>query len=438
MLKKIFFLLDFFLPPQISDQVDLATHFRARSIVAAGLVCIFVISLLFIGASFLESTLFIRISFLFTLIAFISLIIFLKTRTHDFELSLNIGAFVQISVLFIIVYSTAFSSNGAGFFGLIWLAPLFLLTAFYFKPLHGVLFFLLNVVIMFVAYLNFQSSFFTPVQKLGNFKQIYLLYLFLVITTSYLLSFLFIQLNGFLKEELTKQKILLLESAKFQSLGQMASNLAHDINNPLFTIQGKLHQIRNLFSQDQLDLEKCDNIIEDVEGTILRLSQIVKGISTFARQSQNDQMVSVSADELIRGIMLLSSDRIVQLGITFDIKISPETRIICYPSYISQILINLMNNAIDALEYADTKLIQIEAFTAGKWVEIHIKDSGPGVPAGLESKIFETFFTTKKVGKGTGLGLAISKGLVEIHEGELKYQRVGNMTDFVIYLPSYE
>ena len=438
MLKKIFLLLDFFLPPKISEQVDLATHFRARSIVAAGLVCIFIISLLFIGASFLESTLYIRIGFLFTLIAFISLIIFLKTRSHHFELSLNVGAFVQISVLFIIVYTTAFTSNGAGFFSLIWLAPLFLLTAFYFKPVHGVLFFLVNIVIMFVIYLNFQSSFFTPIQNLGNFKEIYLLYLFLVITTCYLLSFLFIQLNGFLKEELTMQKNLLLESAKFQSLGQMASNLAHDINNPLFTIQGKLHQIRNLFSQDQLDLEKCDNIIEDVEGTILRLSQIVKGISTFARQSQSDQMVSVSADELIRGIVLLSSDRIVQLGITFDIKIGAETRIICYPSYVSQVLINLMNNAIDALEYSEVKLIQIEAFSTEKWVEIHIKDSGPGVPAGLESKIFETFFTTKKVGKGTGLGLSISKGLVEIHEGELKYQRVANMTDFVIYLPSYE
>ena len=102
------------------------------------------------------------------------------------------------------------------------------------------------------------------------------------------------------------------------------------------------------------------------------------------------------------------------------------------------ILINLLNNAIDALEYAEVKLILVEASIVDKWVEIHIKDSGAGVPAEIESKIFDSFFTTKKYGKGTGLGLSISKGLVEIHEGSLKYQRTGNMTDFVVRLPSYE
>ncbi len=438
MLKKIFHLLDFFLPPQISDQVDVATHFRARSIVAAGLLGIVVVALLFIGATILDVSLFIRIGMLFSFIALVTLIIFLKTRSHDFEFSLNVGACLQLSILFVAVYLSAFSSKGAGFFGLVWLVPLFLLTAFYFKPLYGVIFFVMNLIVLIIVGDLNHESFFLPIENLPNFKAVFMLYLFLVLVTSYLLAYLFIQLNGLLKAELSKQKNLLLESAKFQSLGQMASNLAHDINNPLFTIQGKLHQIRNLFSQDQLDLDKCDTIIEDVEGTILRLSQIVKGISTFARQGHGDQMVSVSADELIRGIVLLASDRIVQAGITFDIKVAPDTRVICYPSYVSQVLINLLNNAIDALEHAEVKLIQVEAFTSEKWVEIHIKDSGAGVPAGIESKIFDSFFTTKKYGKGTGLGLSISKGLIDIHEGNLTYQRTGNMTDFVARLPSYE
>jgi C4-dicarboxylate-specific signal transduction histidine kinase len=149
-------------------------------------------------------------------------------------------------------------------------------------------------------------------------------------------------------------------------------------------------------------------------------------------------MVSVSADELIRGIVLLGSDRIVQSGIAFDLKVAPDTRVICYPSYISQVLINLLNNAIDALENAEVKLIQVEALATDKWIEIHIKDSGAGVAAEIESKIFDSFFTTKKYGKGTGLGLSISKGLVETHEGLLKYNRTGNMTDFTVYLPTYE
>lgn len=438
MLKKLYLLLDFFLPEHVGEQVDIATVFRARSIVAVGLLGIIVCLILFIGTTVLGVPLFVRIGVLFSLIVFSTLVIFLKTRTTNFEISLNIGAFIQISVLFLAIYASSFSQKGLGFFSLIWLIPLFLMTAFYFKPIYAFIFFVLNIFTLAFAIISFHDRFYLPLEMQLNFKPVFLFYFVLVFVSCFLMSYLFVQLNEHLKEEIGKQKNLLLESAKFQSLGQMASNLAHDINNPLFTIQGKLHQIRNLFSHDELDLDKCDHIIEEVESTILRLSQIVKGISTFARQGHQDQMVSVSADELIRGIVLLGSDRIVQSGITFDLKVAPDIRVICYPSYISQVLINLLNNAIDALENADVKLIQVEALANDKWIEIHIKDSGPGVSPDIESKIFDSFFTTKKYGKGTGLGLSISKGLVETHEGMLKYHRVGNMTDFTVYLPTYE
>lgn len=438
MLKKLYLLLDFFLPEHVGEQVDIATVFRARSIIAAGILGIIVCTILFIGTTILEVPLFIRIGVLCSIIVFSTLNIFLKTRTTNFEISLNVGAFLQISVLFLAIYASAFSAQGLGFFSLIWLIPLFLMSAFYFKPKYALVFFGVNVIVMATVINLLSYKFFVPIETVSNFKPLFLFYFLLVFVSCFLMSYLFVQLNEHLKEEIGKQKNLLLESAKFQSLGQMASNLAHDINNPLFTIQGKLHQIRNLFSHDELDLDKCDHIIEEVESTILRLSQIVKGISTFARQGHQDQMVSVSADELIRGIVLLGSDRIVQSGIAFDLKVAPDTRVICYPSYISQVLINLLNNAIDALENAEVKLIQVEAFATDKWIEIHIKDSGPGVASEIESKIFDSFFTTKKYGKGTGLGLSISKGLVETHEGLLKYHRTGNMTDFTVYLPTYE
>ena len=438
MLKKLYLFLDFFLPQNLEEQVEIATVFRARSIVAAGLLGILVVSMLFIGATLLDVPLYIRICILSSIIVLSTLLIFIKTRKDHFEMYLNIGAFIQILILSIAVYSSAFSGKGMGFFAITWLIPLFLMTAFYFRPLYGLIFFILNSIVFSIVCLHFGDRFYIPLETVPNFKTLYIMYLSFVLASSYILSYFFVRLNEQLKDELGKQKGLLLESAKFQSLGQMASNLAHDINNPLFTIQGKLHQIRNLFSHDELDLEKCDQIIEDVEGTILKLSQIVKGISTFARQGHAEQMVSVSADELIRGLVLLGSDRIVQSGITFDLKIAPGTRVICYPSYISQVLINLLNNAIDAVEHVEIKLIQVEAFSTDKWIEIHIKDSGPGVSPEIQSKIFDSFFTTKKYGKGTGLGLSISKGLVETHEGMLKYQRVGSMTDFTVYLPSYE
>jgi signal transduction histidine kinase len=438
MLKKFYHLLDFFLPEHVSDQVDIATIFRARSVVAASFVGILTTCLLFIGTTILEVPLFIRIGILSCIVILSMLIIFLKTRTSDFVLSLNVGALLQVTSLSVIIYLNAFFFKGMGFFSLIWLLPLFIMINFYFRPIYSFLIFAINAFIIIFMVFYFHDKFFYPIEQIPSFKELYLMYLGLIFLSCYLLTYFFVQLNEHLKEDLGKQKNLLVESAKFHSLGQMASNLAHDINNPLFTIQGKLHQIRNLFSHDELDLEKCDQIIEEVESTILRLSQIVKGISTFARQGHADQMVSISADDLIRGLVLIASDRIVQSGITFDLKIAPGTRVICYPSYISQVLINLLNNAIDALDGVDIKIIQIEAFSTEKWIEIHIKDSGNGVTTEIESKIFEPFFTTKKFGKGTGLGLSISKGLIETHEGMLKYSRQNNMTDFTIYLPTYE
>ena len=90
------------------------------------------------------------------------------------------------------------------------------------------------------------------------------------------------------------------------------------------------------------------------------------------------------------------------------------------------------------MDNAEVKLIQVEAMVTEEWIEIHIKDSGPGVDQAIITKIFDPFFTTKKYGKGTGLGLSISKGLVETHEGMLKYKRINDMTDFTVYLPTYE
>lgn len=119
MLKRLYLLLDFFLPEHVGEQVDIATIFRARSIIAAGILGIIICLILFIGFSFTETLsvpLLIRIGVLCSIIVFSTLIIFLKTRTTNFEISLNVGAFVQTSILFVAIYLASFSAKGLGFF----------------------------------------------------------------------------------------------------------------------------------------------------------------------------------------------------------------------------------------------------------------------------------------------------------------------------------
>lgn len=437
MLKKLLMGLDNFLPAQFSEAVEAPLLYKGRVIVATNIASLFAVLVLLVMCFVLHLSLLVHIGVFLSLITLFIHLYFLKSQSGQFERNLLIGATVQVIVLSSLVYLTAFSANGMGIFGLIWLIPVFLMIAFYFNTRFSLYVALLHFGIYFAICFFQYDRFLDPV-AMTDFPKVFYLFLSLVIGFAYLLAFLFVHLSEELQNEVVKQRDLLVESAKFQSLGQMASNLAHDINNPLFTIQGKLHQMRNLLSRDQLDLEKCDQIVESVEATLLRLSQIVKGISTFAREGRGDQMVSIGVAELIENNLALAVDRIKNSGIDLHIQVDPEAKIICYPSYISQVLLNLLNNAIDALETSSVKVIEVRAYLEKKWVHITISDSGPGVPKDIEKKIFEPFYTTKTIGKGTGLGLSISKGLVEVHEGDLSYERQDQRTTFHVRLPSYE
>ncbi len=438
MLKRLYQYLDFFLPAQLSDQVNIALLYQARLVVAANFCGVLIVTSLLLGATFLEMSVFFKIGILVSCLSLIGLIVFFKTRVVDFERQIVKVGLVQIIILFFTVYMTAFSPQGMGYFGLVWLLPVFLLNACYFKPKFSLTFFCFNLFFLALIMTQNYDRFMVPLSVVDNFSEMFIMFLSLVIIFCFFQAWLFVQLSFHLQLEIIKQQSFLIESAKYQSLGQMASNLAHDINNPLFIIQGKLHQMRNLLARDQLDLSSCDQIIESIESKILRLSQLVKGISTFARQGKGVQMLSVKMQDLIEGNLLMVDDRIKQSNIELTLDIIQNLNVICYPSFISQVLLNLLNNAIDALESAEVKKIEVAALKNNQWVEFHIRDSGKGITKEIEEKIFEPFFTTKKCGKATGLGLSISKGLVEAHDGELLLTRENGMTTLIVRLPSYE
>jgi signal transduction histidine kinase len=438
LLKKLMGTLDIFLPAQLSVSVEAPLLYRARTIVGTNIVSLIASFALLAAVVALGLSNLIFWGVIFCILTLIFHLIFLKRLNNHFEKKLQVGATVQIVIITALIYLTAFSPKGMGFFGLIWLMPVFLMMAFYFNTRFSLIIAIINYIIYFTICTLKMENFHQPLQVVQNFPIVFYIFLSLVIAFTFFMAFLFVHLSEELQREVVKQRDLLVESAKFQSLGQMASNLAHDINNPLFTIQGKLHQMRNLLSRDQLDLERCDQIVESVEATLLKLSQIVKGISTFAREGRGDQMVSISVKDLIEGNLAVAIDRIKNSGIELEIHIDPKAKVICYPSFISQVLLNLLNNAIDALENSPVKKIEVKAYLEKNWIHISVCDSGAGVPKEIEAKIFEPFFTTKTFGKGTGLGLSISKGLIQVHEGELLYDRCENKTSFTVRLPSYE
>lgn len=235
-----------------------------------------------------------------------------------------------------------------------------------------------------------------------------------------------------LEEERTKA----IASAKMASLGEMASSIAHEINNPLTIILNRASHLRENIENNKIDSAGAAVELTKVEDTVGRIAKIIRGLSAFSRNSENDPMIEVDLQSIISDSFELCRERFVKEGI--DIRlfgISENLMISCRPSQISQVLINLINNSFDALQSLQEKWLGVHVRQIDNNVEISVIDSGQGIPDIVAEKIMEPFFTTKEVGHGTGLGLSISKGIIEDHHGKLIYDRNYANTRFVITLP---
>lgn len=338
-------------------------------------------------------------------------------------------------LLTFVIYAVGFSYTGLGFFGMIWFTPLLLMLTYFFNPKVSLAYFVFFITTFLYAILTQHQNFFLPIARLPNFSKIFMSILVVNFSLMFTISWFYSILMEQLQLELSNQRELLIASAKFNSLGKMTSTMAHDINNPLFILQGKLHLIHNLINKESIDRDQCNQIISASEKTIEKLSSIVKGISNFARDGRVDEMVVMSATDLVKSNLDFISDYVDNRGISLKFEAGNDVDIICHPSYLSQVVLNLIQNSIDALEGSTKKEIFVKIEKKNADVNISFIDSGPGIPEAYLEKIYKPFFTTKQYQKGTGLGLSISQGLVELHHGKLKYSRIQDTTCFLVQLP---
>ena len=268
--------------------------------------------------------------------------------------------------------------------------------------------------------------------------------------------------------ELRQTQTHLIQSEKMSSLGQMVAGIAHEINNPVSFIYGNLNHVDN-YTQNLLDIiklydqyypetaselqaeiEECelDYIKDDLPQTLRsmrqgveRIRQIVLSLRNFSRLDESDRK-SVDIHEGIDSTLLLLQNQFADKILAVK-QYGNLPKVECCPGKLNQVFLNILSNAIDALEDIDRseKIITIKTEvvekTEGNWVRVAIADNGPGISPEIQSKIYDPFFTTKPVGKGTGLGLAISYQIVtEVHGGQIYVQtppRGG--TEFVVEIP---
>lgn len=241
------------------------------------------------------------------------------------------------------------------------------------------------------------------------------------------------------RQELRVQEAKAVYSAKLASLGEMAASIAHEVNNPLTIIQGSASIIQELVDKEPMDKENIKFLTSKMVETTERISKTIKSLKALSRSGENDSLRVVSLRKIIGECLDICRHRFVQNAI--ELRLPDFKTDVLFQGreiQIGQVILNLLGNALDALNgyEKDERWIEIRVTRKDASLSIDIIDSGPGVPESIRNKIMEPFFTTKDIGQGTGLGLSISKTLINEHGGELLYLPEMNNTTFRIYLPN--
>ena len=216
----------------------------------------------------------------------------------------------------------------------------------------------------------------------------------------------------------------LVQTAKLAAVGQLAGGVAHEINNPTGIILAKANLLLSNFG-DKLPA-KVSTDLEKIEKHAERVAMIARGLLTFSRQSVGER-IHVNINTIVAEALSLVEHRLSVENIRAETHLRPDLPDIKgNPNELQQVIINIVNNAIDAMpgggELTIASGLTSEIEGEGRlrhYVTVVIRDTGAGIPLADQGKIFDPFFTTKEVGKGTGLGLSISHGIVKSHGGDI-------------------
>lgn len=232
-------------------------------------------------------------------------------------------------------------------------------------------------------------------------------------------------------EELKSLQNQLLQAEKMASIGLLASSIAHELDTPLATISGYCE----LLAEDIHDNNLLGRI-KTISEQVTKCQKTIRNLLDFSRKSNYERKLC-NIHHLINTILSLVEHRLIihkiRLHKTFDERIP---HLLVDGNQIQQVILNFVNNAVDALPQGGDVFIETRVNEGSKTVEIIFEDNGIGISDENQKYIFSPFFTTKEPGKGTGLGLSICKNIISAHNGKITLEtRAGNGTKFVISLP---
>lgn len=237
-------------------------------------------------------------------------------------------------------------------------------------------------------------------------------------------------------QQLEEQRHRSIEQARLAAIGRFASSLAHELNNPLAVVHASIDLLKKKQAMQKLTPESLSEKLEIMSKMVHRATNIVKSVRNISRDSSSDPVFDENLEELVTDNLSMVEAAHRNAGVRVETQLSEGIRVACRKGEIGQVLINLLNNAKDAIEDlppAD-RWIKLETFVREKTAVVRVSNGGPVLGEDVEAKMMEPFFTTKAVGKGTGLGLSLSQTIAKLHGGHLCFVREG-YTTFELVLP---
>jgi len=237
---------------------------------------------------------------------------------------------------------------------------------------------------------------------------------------------------GLLMKEVTEEKLLqdrLTMAEKLSGLGTLAAGIAHEMNNPLFSIMGYTEAIL-----EEKDSGKVQKFAQKVLERAKHMAAIILNLSGYSRSSLTDESKEVSINELLDASVEIAILDSYSDDITLIKNYASLPPIKAKPDEIQQVFVNILRNAVQAMEGKGD--LTLSANQVDNNIVVKIQDTGPGIPPEFISKIFDPFFTTKEQGKGTGLGLNIVHKIIEKYGGKIEIDsKIGKGATFTIALP---
>lgn len=236
-----------------------------------------------------------------------------------------------------------------------------------------------------------------------------------------------------------RQQENLIHQSKMSALGRLSGGMAHEINNPLAIISSEAEDLLDIAEEEgNVPKDEAVSISQNIKTTTSRISAIIKGLKIFSHQEEGIEKKPLLISTLLEEVSSLSGESMKAKAVEFSIHNSlsdKEATLFGNEIQLIQVMINLINNSMDAIENQNSKKIEIKLGETPHHYLFSFKDNGPGIATGIQKKVFDPFFTTKEVGKGTGLGLSLSQSIIKDHGGEMRVEDTKEGCLIVITLP---